>query len=119
MDTDGWSVYMRRALKSIGYPNPEKICFHSFRHSWCTTTLSEIRNQRICMIGSGHKTDKVFAHYANHIKKESALETIAKTSERLFAPIFEELSITDIEYCICDESAAGNNRNLIFYRSEA
>ena len=55
------------------------------------------------MIGSGHKTDKVFAHYANHIKKESALETIAKTSERLFAPIFEELSITDIEYCICDE----------------
>lgn len=30
------------------------------------------------MIGSGHKTDKVFAHYANHIKKESALETIAK-----------------------------------------
>ena len=64
------------------------------------------------MIGSGHKTDKVFAHYANHIKKESALETIAKTSERLFATIFEELSITDIEYCICDEAAAeaGNNR---------
>lgn len=55
------------------------------------------------MIGSGHKTDKVFVHYANHIKKESALETIAKTSERLFAPIFEELSITDIEYCIYDE----------------
>lgn len=31
MDTDAWAVYMRRALKSIGYPNPEKICFHSFR----------------------------------------------------------------------------------------
>jgi len=25
MDTDAWSVYMRRALKSIGYPNPEKF----------------------------------------------------------------------------------------------
>lgn len=72
------------------------------------------------MIGSGHKTDKVFAHYANHIKKESALETIAKTSERLFAPIFEELSITDIEYCIYDEAAAGNNGKLIsFNRREA
>ena len=72
------------------------------------------------MIGSGHKTDKVFTHYANHIKRESALETIAKTSERLFAPIFEELSITDIEYCICDEAAAeaGNNRNLISFSSE-
>jgi len=44
------------------------------------------------MIGSGHKTDKVFAHYANHSKKESSLETIAKTSEILFAPIFEEIS---------------------------
>ena len=72
----------------------------------CTT----IGDQRLCMIGSGRKTDKVFAHYANHIKKDSALEMIAKTSERLFAPIFEELSITDIEYCICDEAAeeAGN-----------
>lgn len=71
----------------------------------------------ISEFGSGHKTDKVFAHYANHIKKESALETIAKTSERLFAPIFEELSITDIEYCICDEAAAeaGNNRKLISF----
>lgn len=81
MDVDGWIVYMRRALKSIGYTNPERICFHSFRHSWCTTTLSEIGDQRICMIGSGHETDKVFAHYANHIKKESALETIAKTQK--------------------------------------
>lgn len=69
------------------------------------------------MIGSGHKTDKVFVHYDNHIKKESALETIAKTLERLFAPIFEELSITDIEYCIYDEAAAeaGNNRKLISF----
>ena len=67
---------MRRALKSIGYSNPEQICFHSFRHSWCTNTLSEIGDQRICMIGSGHKSDKVFAHYANHIKKESALQRI-------------------------------------------
>lgn len=29
MYTDAWAVYMRRALKSIGYSNPEKICFHS------------------------------------------------------------------------------------------
>ena len=119
MVVDAWVVYMRRALKSISYPNPEKICFHSFRHSWYTTTLSEIGDQRICMIGSGHKTDKVFAHYANHIKKESALETIAKTSERLFAPIFEELSITDVKYSICDEGGEeaeeGNERKLISF----
>ena len=74
------------------------------------------------VLGTGHKTDKVFAHYANHIKKESALETIGKTSERLFAPIFEELSITDIEYSICDEGGEeaeeGNNRKLISFNSD-
>ncbi|WP_443738706.1 tyrosine-type recombinase/integrase [Treponema sp.] len=70
-------------MKSIGYSNPEKICFHSFRHGWGTTMLSEISDQRICMIGLGHKSDKIFAHYANHIKKESALQTIAETSESL------------------------------------
>ena len=47
----------------------------------------------------------------------------AKTSERLFAPVFEELSITDIEYCICDEAAAEeteveNNRKLISFNSD-
>ena len=48
---------------------------------------------------------------------ESRDDTSAKTSERLFAPNFEELSITDIEYCICDEAVeeAGNIRNLISF----
>ena len=103
MDADAWAKYMREALKSIGYSDPEKICFHSFRHGWCTTTLSEIGDQRICMIGSGHKSDKIFAHYANHIKKESALKTIAETSEKLFAPIFEKLAVEEVEYTIIDD----------------
>ena len=76
----------------------------------------------ICSKTKLRKTDKVFAHYANHIKKESALETIAKTSEKLFAPIFEELSITDIEYSICDEGGEeaeeGNERKLISLKSD-
>lgn len=46
MDTYAWSGYMRQALKSIGYPNPEKICFHSFRHSWCTTARNDCKNFR-------------------------------------------------------------------------
>lgn len=57
------------------------------------------------MIGSGHKSDKIFAHYANHIKKESALKTIAETSEKLYAPIFEELAVDEIEYTIIEDSS--------------
>lgn len=50
--------------------------------------------------------------------KRISFRNYCKTSGRLFAPIFEELSITDIEYCICDEAAAGNNRNLISFSSD-
>ena len=55
------------------------------------------------MIGSGHKSDKIFAHYANHIKKESALKTIAEASEKLYAPIFEKLAVEEVEYTIIDD----------------
>ena len=75
----------------------------------------QVLSQGLCHRRQGvpTKTDKVFAHYANHIKKESALETIVKTLERFFAPIFEELSITDIEYSICDEAAEKQNLGII------
>lgn len=113
MDTDAWPMYMCRALKSIGYSNPEQICFHSFRHSWCINTLSEIGDQRICMIGSGHKSDKVFVHYANHIKKEATLQRIEETSKKLFAPIFDALSISEVEYTIHDEIESKQDQKLI------
>ena len=65
-DPGNWLKYMRRTLETLGYKNPEEITFHSFRHEWCTTALTEIRDKRVCMIGSGHKTDSVFANYSNH-----------------------------------------------------
>ena len=103
--------YLRRALESIGYPNPQEITFHSFRHEWCTNTLSEIGDQRICMIGSGHKTESVFNHYANHIKKEIALNKIAETTEHLFSPILKKLS-SDAVYVI-EEDEVDNETLLL------
>lgn len=94
--------YLRRALESIGYPNPKEITFHSFRHEWCTNTLSDIGDQRICMIGSGHKTESVFNNYANHIQKEIALNKIAESTEHLFSPILKKLS-SDAVYVIKDD----------------
>ena len=107
MSPKRFNRYLRRALESIGYPNPEKITFHGFRHEWCTNTLSDIGDQRICMIGSGHKTESVFNNYANHIKKEIALDKIAESSERLFAPILEQLS-TDAVYVVKDNDESEN-----------
>ena len=102
--------YLRRALESIGYPNPEEITFHSFRHEWCTNTLSEIGDQRICMIGSGHKTESVFNNYANHIQKEIALNKIAETTEHLFSPILKKLS-SDAVYVIEEDEV--DNKTLL------
>lgn len=45
MSPKRFNRYLRRALESIGYPNPEKITFHGFRHEWCTNTLSDIGDQ--------------------------------------------------------------------------
>ena len=102
--------YLRRALESIGHPNPEEITFHSFRHEWCTNTLSEIGDQRICMIGSGHKTESVFNNYANHIQKEIALNKIAETTEHLFSPILKKLS-SDAVYVIEEDEV--DNKTLL------
>ena len=102
--------YLRRALESIGYPNPQEITFHSFRHEWCTNTLSEIGDQRICMIGSGHKTESVFNNYANHIQKEIALNKIAETTEHLFSPILKKLS-SDAVYVIEEDEV--DNKTLL------
>lgn len=59
------------------------------------------------MIGSGHKTESVFNNYANHIKKEIALDKIAESSERLFAPILEQLS-SDAVYVVKDNDESEN-----------
>ena len=103
MDSKVWIKYMRRALASIGHKDPKSICFHSFRHEWCTNQLSETGDKRICMVGSGHKSDEIFEHYADHIQKEKALEKLADTSERLFGDLIDEVA-DDVEYTVADVS---------------
>ena len=100
-DPANWLKYMRRALKKLGFKNTEEYTIQSFRHEWCTTALSEIGDKRICMIGSGHKTDSVFANYSNHIQKEEALKKIAVAAEKLFLPLVE--ATEKVEYKILDD----------------
>lgn len=101
MDSKVWIKYMRRALESIGHKDPKSICFHSFRHEWCTNTLSEIGDKRVCMVGSGHKSDEIFEHYADHIQKEKALERLADTSEKLFGDLITNVA-DEVEYTVTE-----------------
>lgn len=41
------------------------------------------------MAGSGHKTETMLNHYAEHVVIENALNKLEKAQEQLFLPIIE------------------------------
>ena len=89
-DPKNWLKYLHRALKSIGYSNSKEICFHAWRHLWCSRVSDLIQDKRVVMAGSGHKTEFMLAHYAEHIETERALEKLEKAQEKIFLPILEK-----------------------------
>lgn len=100
-DPKNWLKYFRRALKESGHPNPEKICFHAWRHLWCSRVKDLISDNRIIMAGSGHKTETMLNHYSEHIVIENALAKLEQVQEKLFLPIIEA---ADVEFSILDEA---------------
>ena len=99
-DPKNWLKYLRRALKESGHPDPEKICFHAWRHLWCSRVKDLIQDNRVIMTGSGHRTETMLNHYAEHVAIENALDKLEKVQEQLFLPIIEA---ADVEYTLCDE----------------
>ena len=95
-DPKNWLKYMRRVLEKLGHRNPKEICYHSFRHEWYTMALTAIGDKRICIVGSGHKTEKVFEDYSAHVERENALQTIAAKTENIYLPLIE--SVEKVEY---------------------
>ena len=89
-DPKNWLKYLHRALENIGYENPKEICFHSWRHLWCSRVSDIIKDKRVVMAGSGHKTEVMLNHYAEHLENESALETLLNAQEVLFLPVIED-----------------------------
>lgn len=104
-DPKNWLKYLHRALKNIGYSNPKEICFHSWRHLWCSRVCDLISDKRVVMTGSGHKTEFMLDHYAEHLETEHALETLEKAQEQIFLPIIKKAeNITDVDVQIIDDT---------------
>lgn len=104
-DPKNWLKYLHRALKNIGYSNPKEICFHAWRHLWCSCVCDLISDKRVVMTGSGHKTEFMLDHYAEHLETEHALETLEKAQEQIFLPILKKAeNITDVEAEIIDNA---------------
>lgn len=89
-DPGNWRKYLQRALKSIGYSNPEEICFHAWRHLWCSRVSDIIEDKRIVMTGSGHKTEVMLNHYSEHVEKERALDKLQEATDMLFLPVLDK-----------------------------
>ncbi len=89
-DPKNWLKYLHRALEAIGYSNPKQICFHSWRHLWCSRVSDIIKDKRLIMSISGHKTETMLDHYAEHLEEENALGKMKSVTEKLFLPMVEE-----------------------------
>lgn len=100
-DHKNWLKYLHRALESIGYSNPKEICFHAWRHLWCSRVSDLISDKRVVMTGSGHKTETMLNHYSSHMVVENALSELESVQEKLFLPILEQAE-PEFEYEIFD-----------------
>ena len=89
-DPKNWLKYLHRALETIGYSDPKKICFHAWRHLWCSRISDLISDKRVIMTGSGHKTEFMLDHYAEHLEREHALEKLQKVQEKIFLPVIKK-----------------------------
>lgn len=84
-----WSKY-EGLLENIGYSDPKKICFHAWRHLWCSRISDLISDKRVIMTGSGHKTEFMLDHYAEHLEREHALEKLQRVQEKVFLPVIKK-----------------------------
>jgi integrase len=89
-DPKQWNKYLHRALQNIGYSNPKEICFHSWRHFFVSRSCDLENDKRIVMAVSGHKTEAMLDHYAEHIEEEKAVTKMGKIAETLFLPVLNE-----------------------------
>lgn len=87
MDDKPWLRDLRKVLKDIGYEDPERICFHAWRHFY-SARMADLIDQRKLQRATGHKTAAMLEHYADHAKEQDFVE-LSKTARLLFEPIVE------------------------------
>ena len=88
---------MRKALKEIGYENPDEISFYSWRHFFCSRMLDYISDKRIVMALSGHKTEAMLNHYGKHLEDDRVVSLARDVMKKVFIDKHEdEQTIKDL-----------------------
>lgn len=84
MDSKQFNKYLKRALADIGYEHSQEICFHSWRHFFCSRMLDVISDKRVVMALSGHKTEAMLDHYAAHLEDDKVVNFARNVMKKVF-----------------------------------
>lgn len=84
MDSKQFNKYLKRALADIGFENPKDICFHSWRHFFCSRMLDYVKDKRYIMALSGHKTEAMLNHYAAHLEDDKVVDLARSVMKKVF-----------------------------------
>jgi len=87
IDSKAWLNHLRKALKEIGHPDPQSIAYHAWRHLY-TARMADHIEQRKLQRATGHKTQAMLEHYANHAEKQDFAD-LSRTAETVFLPLLE------------------------------
>ena len=84
MDSKQFNRYLKRALKDIGFENPDDTCFHSWRHFFCARMLDYVQDKRYVMALSGHKTEAMLNHYAAYLEDDKVVDLARSVMKKVF-----------------------------------
>lgn len=84
-DNKIWRNQLKERLKEMNIDGWEKITFHSWRHFFSTYIEPHLKHSELQKV-TGHRTEKMLEHYANH-ETEVALRNVGKAISDVLLPL--------------------------------
>lgn len=85
-----WLADLREVCKDIGILDPSWVTFHAWRHFFATYMHGKVED-KVLQMATGHKTNIMLKHYANHTRQEDIKELV-NAQKQVFEPIFSVIN---------------------------
>lgn len=96
MEAKIWLCELREALKKIGVKDAENYTFHAWRHFFSTYMFGKV-NQKTLQRQTGHKTEAMLEHYADHATNEE-IELLKSAQIKTFGSYMNNAGGFDFDY---------------------
>ncbi|MCD1653507.1 tyrosine-type recombinase/integrase [Treponema zuelzerae] len=84
-----WLADLREVCKEIGINDPSWVTFHAWRHFFATYMHGKVQD-KVLQMATGHKTNAMLQHYANHTRLEDINE-LKEAQKSVFEPILGKI----------------------------